>query len=393
MTILRPGSKCGGRSRPAKAHSMLTFATRVRRPSSTTTAAGSTSTTSTPGPGSRPSVGAGSRTEPAGGIGPRPVGPGSPTSPGVGCPTTMAHGTFPSGFGWTWSWGGNWGPAWVNWAWWPGYVGWCPYGYYNNWWWGGGWYGGGHYPGYYPPHRPPYPGGGGGSAQPARRDAVPPRTASGRVTGNVDAAQSRAGSERAVDLSGQVRMASIDRRGWTAVRQEDFASPNLTRLARSGDRVMPTDGDQMGVVMTGPLTTRSPSLGNPRFRNRARLPRRRREESDRCQCGDGSRQLCEPGDSESARPTHHLRRPQPAFGRCCGLEPQNGGPSTLCREQGLRSIRRAHRGSHNPTSTGRPCMAAAVGHCLEQPAPALREDRDRWSRREQAPEGLAAHGR
>ena len=169
---------------------------------------------------------------------------------------------FSVGFGWTWSWGGYWGPAWVNWAWWPGYVGWCPYGYYNNWWWGGGWHGGGHYPGYYPPNRPPYPGGG-GSAQPARRDAVPPRTASSRVTSNLDAAQSRAASERAVDLNGQVHMASIDRRGWTAVRQEDFASPNLTRLARSGDRVMPTDGDQMGVVMTGPLTTRSPSLGNP----------------------------------------------------------------------------------------------------------------------------------
>ena len=170
---------------------------------------------------------------------------------------------FSVGFGWTWAWGGYWGPAWVNWAWWPGYVGWCPYGYYNNWWWGGGWHGGGHYPGYYPPHRPPYPGGGGGSAQPARRDAVPPRTASSRVTSNVDAAQSRAGSDRAVDVNGRVRMASVDRRGWTAVRQEDFASPNLTRLARSGERVMPTDGDQMGVVMTGPLTTRSPSLGNP----------------------------------------------------------------------------------------------------------------------------------
>ena len=169
---------------------------------------------------------------------------------------------FSVGFGWTWSWGGYWGPAWVNWAWWPGYVGWCPYGYYNNWWWGGGWHGGGYYPGYYPPHRPPYPGGG-GSAQPARRDAVPPRTVSSRVNSGVDAAELRAGSERAVDVSGRVRMASIDRRGWTAVRQEDFASPNLTRLARSGDRVMPTEGDQMGVVMTGPLTTRSPSVGNP----------------------------------------------------------------------------------------------------------------------------------
>jgi hypothetical protein len=164
---------------------------------------------------------------------------------------------FSAGFGWTWAWGGYWGPAWVSWAWWPGYVGWCPYGYYNNWYWGGGWHGGGHYPG----NRPPYPGGGGGSAQPARRDVVPPRTAGNRVSG--EDAQSRMGSDRAVDVNGRVRMAEVDRRGWTAVRQEDFASPNLTRLARPGDRVMPTDGDQMGVVMTGPLATRSPALGNP----------------------------------------------------------------------------------------------------------------------------------
>jgi hypothetical protein len=163
---------------------------------------------------------------------------------------------FSVGFGWTWSWGGYWGPSWVSWAWWPGYVGWCPYGYYNTWYWGG--HGGGYGHGGY---RPPYPGGGGGGhAQVPRRDVIPPRSAGNRVTG--EARQSRIESQPAVDINGRVRMASIDRRGWTAVRQEDFASPNLTRLARSGDRVMPTDGDQMGVVMTGPLATRSPSLGN-----------------------------------------------------------------------------------------------------------------------------------
>lgn len=148
----------------------------------------------------------------------------------------------------------------MNWAWWPGYVGWCPYGYYNNWWWGWGWHGG-HYPGYYPPQRPPYPGGGGGSAQPARRAAVPPRHTNSRITG--DAAQARPSPDAAVDIAGRVRMAEVDRRGWTAVRQEDFASPNLTRLARSGDRVMPTEGDQMGIVMSGPLATRSPARSNP----------------------------------------------------------------------------------------------------------------------------------
>jgi hypothetical protein len=164
------------------------------------------------------------------------------------------------GFGWTWSWGGVWGPAWVNWMWWPGYVGWCPYGYYNNWWWGWG-YGGGYYPNYphYPSNRPPYPGGGGGAAVP-RRDVIPPRTADGRVTG--DAGQSRIGSQPAADINGRVRLASVDRRGWTAVRQEDFASPNLTRLASPGSRVMPSDGDQTGVVMTGPLATRRPTGNN-----------------------------------------------------------------------------------------------------------------------------------
>jgi hypothetical protein len=166
---------------------------------------------------------------------------------------------FSVGFGWVWSWGSYWGPAWVNWAWWPGYVGWCPYGYYNSWYWGWGWHGG-YYPGYYPPNRPPYPGGGGG-AQPARRNAVPPRASSDRIIDN--SAGTRPTSGVAVDISGRVRMAEVDRRGWTAVRQEDFASPNLTRLARPGDRVMPTDGDQMGVVMTGPLTTSPPSRSNP----------------------------------------------------------------------------------------------------------------------------------
>ena len=160
---------------------------------------------------------------------------------------------FDVGFGWVWSYGNYWGPAWVSWIRWPGYVGWCPYGYYNNWYWNS-----------YPGHRPDYPGGGGGGAyQPPRRDVMPPpRTASHRV--GPDASTSRLASDPAVDLSGRVRLAEVDRRGWTVVADDDFASPNLARLARSGDRVMPTAGDQTGVVMTGPLTTRSPSVASPR---------------------------------------------------------------------------------------------------------------------------------
>ena len=163
---------------------------------------------------------------------------------------------FDVGFGWVWSWGRHWGPAWVSWMWWPGYVGWCPYGYYNSWYWNS-------YGGYYPPHRPGYPGGGGGGHyQPPRRDVMPPsRNASGRMGG--DSSLSRIASGRAIDINGRVRMASVDRRGWTVVSQDDFGSPNLARLARSGNRVMPTTGDQMGVVMSGPLTTRSPRIASP----------------------------------------------------------------------------------------------------------------------------------
>jgi hypothetical protein len=164
-----------------------------------------------------------------------------------------------AGFGWVWSWGAYWGPAWVNWVWWPGYVGWCPYGYYNSWYWNSY---GGYYPGYYPPYGPRHPVGGGGHVQPPRRDVVPPRTVSARGGGG--AGQSRAAALPAVDIEGRVRMAEVDRRGWTVARQEEFASPNLARLARSGERAMPTEGDEMGVVMTGPLSTRSPSLASPR---------------------------------------------------------------------------------------------------------------------------------
>jgi len=166
---------------------------------------------------------------------------------------------FDIGFGWVWSWGGTWGPAWVNWVWWPGYVGWCPYGYYNSWYWNSY---GGYYPGYHPPYRPPHPGGGGGHAQTPRRDVMPQaRTAGGRTVPG--ASQTRPVSRSAVDINGRVQVAAIDRRGWTVVAQDDFASPNLARLAQPGARLMPSAGDDVGVVMTGHLATRSPSLARP----------------------------------------------------------------------------------------------------------------------------------
>jgi hypothetical protein len=167
------------------------------------------------------------------------------------------------GYGWVWSWGRHWGPAWVSWIWWPGYVGWCPYGYYDYWY-------GGRYP-HYGPGYPGHPGGGGGHAghaQPPRRDVMPARrTSSGRLAvGTAAGAEGGKGaaSRPALDLNGRVRVASVDRKGWTVVSQDDFTSPHLTRLAKPGARMMPSSGDQMGVVMTGPLATRSPSAANPR---------------------------------------------------------------------------------------------------------------------------------
>jgi hypothetical protein len=162
---------------------------------------------------------------------------------------------FDGGFGWVWSWGGYWGPAWVSWMWWPGYVGWCPYGYYNSWYWD-------YYGGYYPPYYPHHPGGGGGGAsRPPRGDvSPPPRTASGRI--GAESVSTKPGAEPALDLNGRVRLAEIDRRGWTVVPQDDFTSPQLSRLARSGERMIPAAGEQTAVIMTKPLATRAPALSS-----------------------------------------------------------------------------------------------------------------------------------
>lgn len=183
---------------------------------------------------------------------------------------------FSAGFGWVWGWGSVWSPAWVSWCWWPGYVGWCPWGYYNTWCWNRypGW-GGGYYP--YPP--------GAGQPRPPRGDVVPPRDgaqpgdAGRRQTPDprVRAGAAAAGEGRRVtpaggdslrassagrvgaDFTGRVRVAEIDRTGWNVVAADDFASPHLSRSVQPGSRVMPDQGDATGVVVTGPLTTRSPA--------------------------------------------------------------------------------------------------------------------------------------
>jgi hypothetical protein len=175
---------------------------------------------------------------------------------------------FSIGFGWVWSWHPYWSPAWVHWTWWPGYVGWCPYGYYDYWYWPRyhHYYGYSRWP-YYPSHPG---GGGGGTAQPARRDVVPPRSAAAgkpAVDGQDPAsgravARSRA-SEPTLDLSGRVRVAEIDGSAWNVVSDRDFASPHLSRLLQRGEVALRGRGDQMGVVMSGPLATEPPSRVRP----------------------------------------------------------------------------------------------------------------------------------
>jgi hypothetical protein len=162
------------------------------------------------------------------------------------------------GFGWVWSWQPYWSPAWVSWAWWPGYVGWCPYGYYWDWYWPNY----GYYYGYpYDPY-PGHPGGGGG--QPPRRNAIP-RPGSGGDAGSQGAARRAALSrpnEVALDLSGRVRVAEMDRAGWNVASTRDFASPHLSRLVQSGEVAL-RNTDATGVVSSDPLTTQPPSMVRP----------------------------------------------------------------------------------------------------------------------------------
>jgi hypothetical protein len=184
---------------------------------------------------------------------------------------------FDVSFGWVWGWGSVWSPAWVSWCWWPGYVSWCPWGYYNSWCWG-------RYPGWgwgsYPPYVPP----GTGQPRPPRGDVVPPRgevppveatrrqtpdptvrsgassSGDGRRGAPSDGAM-RAGSDRraAADFTGRVRIAEMDSTGWNVVAADDFASEHLSRVVRPGSRAMPDESGATGVVVTGPLTTRSPA--------------------------------------------------------------------------------------------------------------------------------------
>ena len=164
-----------------------------------------------------------------------------------------------AGFGWVWSWHPYWSPAWVSWTWWPGYVGWYPCGYYAGWYWPryGSYYG---YP--YWPNDPGHPGGGG--PVPPRRAAIPRPGAGGPGAdepGGGRAAMARP-AEMALDLKGRARLSEVDSSAWNVVSTRDFASPHLSRLVEPGDTAL-RGRNEVGVVMSDPLTTAPPSQARP----------------------------------------------------------------------------------------------------------------------------------
>lgn len=130
---------------------------------------------------------------------------------------------FDVGFGWVWGWDSVWSPAWVHWLYTPGYVGWCPRGYYDWWYfhncshcWGDRWM----HPGRW--------------------------------------------SEAAFDFSGRVRLAEVDPRPWTIVPAGQFGNTHLERVRLEPGRFLrDLPGDRTGVVRSGPMVTSMPSRGMP----------------------------------------------------------------------------------------------------------------------------------
>jgi hypothetical protein len=150
---------------------------------------------------------------------------------------------FAANVGWVWSWHSVWSPAWVYWSYWPGYVGWCPYGWYGGWW---------HH--HYHWHHDG-PGHGGGHGRPHRGDVVPP-PGGGVVPRNAEAVSA---SRLAVRMDGTTQVSAMDGRGWTAVRERDFASPHVSRLVRPASEL--SQSNATARVTSGPLITDVPRRG------------------------------------------------------------------------------------------------------------------------------------
>jgi len=127
--------------------------------------------------------------------------------------------------GWLWCWDWVWGPAWVHWIYTPGYIGWCPRGYYDWWYYGNG-HGGGHWQG------DGHWQGGPGGRTPSRW------------------------TEAAYDLSGRVRLREVDPRPWNMVPANQFHNSRLDRVRVDPGRILrEASEDARGYVRSGPLVT------------------------------------------------------------------------------------------------------------------------------------------
>lgn len=131
-------------------------------------------------------------------------------------------------FGWCWTFDPVWSPAWVHWLHFPGYVGWCPRGYYDWWYWEHHGHGGsGH---------GDHGNGGHGNGGPGR---TPARW-----------------SEVALRLDGRVHLRDVDPRPWTVVPSDDFGRTRVDRVRVDPGRLLRSEnGDGFGVVRSGPLVT------------------------------------------------------------------------------------------------------------------------------------------
>ncbi len=166
---------------------------------------------------------------------------------------------FDGQFGWVWGWDSVWGPAWVDWMWWPGYVGWCPRGYYDWWYWHRYWRGNGHHHwrdghfgrGDLPRDRTrPHP-------QPGTSEPAPPRRVSSRMP-NPSSGTPPSPSRFAGKLEGEVKLGEIDKKPWRVVPTSDFGSPHLGRLVRPLEDVVRNNEGLTARVVSGPLATHPP---------------------------------------------------------------------------------------------------------------------------------------
>lgn len=248
--------------------------------------------------------------------------------------------SFSASLGWTWAWGPHWGPAWVSWMWWPGYVAWCPSGYYDWWYWG---------------HR--WPGGGGGQPGPPRGDVVPPRQVSSRLP----APEARVPvdpSRFALDLHGEVPLENVDPRGWNVVSSRDFASPNLTRHVEPGESALRGRAGERAVVVTGPLVTEAPVRSAPGTTvERAFLRQRPTADRDLSPILARDPSLTPEQAASLVRPTTtgELARRAPATTRPAVSAPRraaDGTPSTAAE----RPIPNIHRSTMTPRTRQQPVL-------------------------------------